>query len=277
MPTLQDFICGHQPLLVITGAGISTASGIPAYRDHAGIWRAADPVQHNEFIHNAARRRQYWARSAVGWPRIEQALPNAAHRALASLESMGLVDTLVTQNVDRLHQRCGHRQVIDLHGRLDRVICLDCSASVYRHDFQRRLLDQNPWLGQLSAEAAPDGDAQLDQQATGSVSIPSCENCNGILMPDVVFFGGGIPRQRMVQVEQALQRAAAVLVVGSSLVVYSGYRLCRAASSQGKPLAAINPGQMRGEELFDTIWREDCSETLPRAVQRIAAGPRQRL
>ncbi len=161
---LEDFIAAHRRLFVLTGAGCSTGSGIPDYRDEQGAWKRTPPVTYQAFVGDGITRRRYWARSLVGWPRIAQAQPNAAHRALAALEAQGRCSQLLTQNVDGLHQAAGSRAVIDLHGRLDAVVCLGCGASSSRADVQRRLAEANPaWAG-LAAGAAPDGDADLEDR-----------------------------------------------------------------------------------------------------------------
>jgi len=180
-------------LVVLTGAGISIQSGIPPYRDHGGKWLGSEPIQHQEFLDNPAKRQRYWARSAVGWPAVANAKPNEAHQILARLEQSGLISLLVTQNVDRLHQKAGHKQVIDLHGRLDRVSCLDCRAGFERSDVQVELLRLNPFLADMQAKLAPDGDAAVADKMVNRVKIPDCFRCRGVLMPDVVFFGGAVP------------------------------------------------------------------------------------
>jgi NAD-dependent SIR2 family protein deacetylase len=238
-----------RPLLALTGAGISVASGIPTYRDTAGVWLRSDPITHREFLGDPRQRRRYWGRSALGWPAVEAARPSAAHRALAALEHAGAITTVVTQNVDRLHQRAGSRRVIDLHGRLDRVRCLDCGALVPRAQVQQRLLASNPDLVHGVRAARPDGDADLAEHEVDNVRIPDCTACGGTLMPDVVFFGGSIPAARTAEARRALEQSGGLLVIGSSLQVYSGYRFCRWARDAAKPLFIINPGATRADAL----------------------------
>lgn len=247
---LADFLDRHRRLLVLTGAGISTGSGIPDYRDANGDWKRPQPVQYRDFITRHATRQRYWARSLVGWPWFSRAEPNRCHAVLADWEDKGRIAHLVTQNVDRLHQRAGSRQVTDLHGRLDRVICLDCGSSRPRDEVQAWLLQHNPGFADRSAAIAPDGDADLADADIDGLQVPVCDHCGGMLKPDVVFFGEAIPRPRVETTLDALHGADALLVIGSSLMVYSGFRYCRVAAEHGTPIAAINPGRTRADDLF---------------------------
>jgi NAD-dependent SIR2 family protein deacetylase len=260
---LPSFVRRHPRLLVLTGAGCSTGSGIPAYRDETGAWRTRPPVRHAEYVGSDAVRRRYWARSARGWPRVAAAEPGAAHRAIAELERRGHVEAVVTQNVDGLHQKAGSRRVIDLHGRLHDVECLSCGHTVAREDVQRLLLAWNAGLRDQgpAAEARPDGDAQLEID-TSSVQVPDCPCCGGVLKPAVVFFGDNVPRPRVDAAHRALHAADALLVVGSSLMVFSGYRFCLAAREQGKPVAAVNLGRTRADDLLDLKVSADCGDAL---------------
>ena len=247
---LEDFIAAHRRLFVLTGAGCSTGSGIPDYRDEQGAWKRTPPVTYQAFVGDGITRRRYWARSLVGWPRIAQAQPNAAHRALAALEAQGRCSQLLTQNVDGLHQAAGSRAVIDLHGRLDAVVCLGCGASSSRADVQRRLAEANPaWAG-LAAGAAPDGDADLEDRDFATFQVPACDACGGMLKPDVVFFGENVPRARVVAAMAGLAQADGMLVVGSSLMVYSGLRFVHAAVRAQIPVAAVNLGRTRADDLL---------------------------
>ncbi|HUH30288.1 MAG TPA: NAD-dependent protein deacetylase [Rhodanobacter sp.] len=250
MTPLQQFIGDHPRLFVLTGAGCSTDSGIPDYRDGDGQWKRAPPVTYTAFMHEPATRQRYWARSMIGWRRFGSALPNATHRALAQLERRGQVELLVTQNVDRLHQRAGSKHVIDLHGRLDQVRCMSCDRRCARDTFQHWLLARNPAWAWLDAADAPDGDADLDGQDFSRFAVPPCPHCGGILKPDVVFFGENVPRDRVDAATTAWQAADAVLVVGSSLMVYSGYRFVHAAAGAGKPIAAVTLGHTRADPLL---------------------------
>jgi NAD-dependent SIR2 family protein deacetylase len=264
VPALADFVRRHPRLLVLTGAGCSTASGIPGYRDRDGAWSGRAPVQYREFVESTQARRRYWSRSLLGWPRVASAAPNAAHRALAALERTGVVRTVVTQNVDGLHQRAGSRRVVDLHGRLDEVECLDCGGRVSRHDVQQQLLAWNPAFARaISADvpARPDGDALWEADLSG-FQVPHCPSCGGILKPAVVFFGENVPRSRVEEAMAAVQDCDALLVVGSSLMVFSGYRFCLAARDAGREVAAVNLGRTRADELLALKVEEDCGAAL---------------
>lgn len=236
-------------LLVLTGAGCSTASGIPDYRDPDGRWKHSQPIRYQEFVGSQRTRRRYWARSLVGWQRVERASPNPAHWALAAMERAGVVHQLVTQNVDGLHQRAGHRRVIDLHGRLAWVDCLDCRRRLPRRDMQRHLEKANPGLDAKPCLITPDGDARVSEKLERSLIVPPCPECGGILKPAVVFFGENVPRSRVEHVYRKLQSSGMLLVAGSSLTVYSGFRFCLGAAERGIPIVILNRGQTRADEL----------------------------
>ncbi len=259
---LLDFIERYPRLFVLTGAGCSTDSGIPDYRDAEGGWKRAQPVTLQAFMRDPLTRRRYWARSLVGWQRFGHAQPNAAHRALARLEQRGNVERLVTQNVDRLHQAAGSTEVIDLHGRMDLVRCMDCWRLQPRSELQDELLSLNPAWAQLDARTAPDGDADLDGLDFSTFEIPPCAYCAGVLKPDVVFFGESVPKERVETAMHHLQQADAMLVVGSSLMVYSGYRFAQAAAAAGKPVAAVNLGRTRADELLTLKIGMPCAQAL---------------
>lgn len=234
---------------VLTGAGVSAASGIPTYRDRTGRWLRVNPIQHQEFVESHSKRQRYWARSMVGWRGVEAALPNANHHGLATLERLGKVDTLITQNVDRLHQRAGSQNVVDLHGRLDRVTCLSCGTYEARDSLQSRLLAANPFVSEYSHIARPDGDADVPDDYISQTVTPGCLSCGGTLMPDVVFFGGTVPKPRVEQCFEAIDRSAGLLVVGSSLQVFSGFRFCRHALKRHIPIIIVNEGQTRADDI----------------------------
>ena len=260
--SLREFVERRRRIFVLTGAGCSTQSGIPDYRDAEGAWKRRQPVTIKTFMGDAAARKRYWARSLLGWRRFGGALPNDAHRALARLEAMGRSEILVTQNVDRLHQAAGSQEVVDLHGRLDRVRCMNCENRSSRAELQDELARQNPeWL-EMAAADAPDGDADLDAADFSSFAIPSCRHCGGVLKPDVVFFGESIPRDRVEAAARRLEQAEAVLVVGSSLMVYSGFRLVEAAARLGKPVAAVNLGRTRADDLLTLKIDQPCEKAL---------------
>lgn len=262
MNPLQTFIEAHPRLFMLTGAGCSTASGIPDYRDRDGQWKRTPPVTFAAFMDEAHTRRRYWARSLVGWRRFGHAQPNATHRALVELERQGRIELLVTQNVDGLHQRAGNGNVVDLHGRLDTVRCMSCDWRGPRHDFQRELVERNPTWAQLDAADAPDGDADLEGHDFRDFDVPPCPHCGGIVKPDVVFFGENVPRERVAAAMDACRNADAMLVVGSSLMVYSGYRFAHAAAQAGKPVAAVTLGRTRADALLALKVDAPCEESL---------------
>lgn len=248
--------------MVLTGAGVSTRSGIPDYRDERGEWKHSPPMQYREFVGSEGRRRRYWARSLLGWSRIRAARPNLAHTALAGLEARGLVSLLVTQNVDGLHQASGARNVVDLHGRLDRVVCLDCGQVSSREDLQTRLAALNPDWPQRFALVAPDGDSEPAQANYETFRVAPCAQCGGVLKPDVVFFGEHVPAARVAQAMEALSAARLLLIVGSSLMVFSGYRFARAAVQRELPIAIVNRGRTRGDELAAFKLEGDAGDLL---------------
>lgn len=260
--SLASFVYGHPRLMVLTGAGVSTESGIPDYRDADGAWKVSPPVEFPAFMAHLAVRQRYWARSVVGWPHFSRARPNAAHRALARLEQAGRIELLVTQNVDGLHAAAGSPDVVDLHGRLDVVRCMACAHRLPRADLQRELTARNPgWEGR-SAPIGPDGDVHLQTQDFTAFDVPGCPVCGGILKPDVVFFGEAVPRHRVDRAFAAVNSADAMLIVGSSLMVYSGYRFAEAAAAAGKPIAAVNLGRTRADHLLTLKLEVSCGEAL---------------
>lgn len=259
---LQRFVARHRRLFVLTGAGCSTDSGIPDYRDADGGWKRAQPVTYQAFMGEELTRQRYWARSLVGWRRFGKALPNGTHHALARLEQLGNVELLLTQNVDGLHQQAGNRQVVDLHGRLDTVRCMGCERRSPRHALQQALLELNPAWATLDAIDAPDGDADLDGHDFSNFIVPPCPHCGGLLKPDVVFFGENVPRERVATAMQALEAADAMLVVGSSLMVFSGYRFAHAAAKAGKPVAVVNLGRTRADPLLSLKVERPCAQAL---------------
>ena len=268
---LTAFVNRHENLFVLTGAGISTASGIPDYRDQNGEWKHQRPMEYRDFAGSHEARQRYWARSFVGWHRFQQARPNQAHVALARLEREGRLGLTVTQNVDGFHQRAGSECVTELHGSLAQVECIDCDARTERAALQQRLLDSNPLLAQQTARLAPDGDALLEAFDTGEVRVPACKACGGRLKPRVVFFGEAVPAARVQQCYAALEAADAMLVIGSSLMVYSGFRFAREAARRGIPLAAINRGKTRADDLLALKIENDCGPALHALVTGITA------
>lgn len=263
---LTSFLRQHPRLTVLTGAGCSFNSGIPTYRDQLGQWQRSEPIQHQAFLNEHRSRQRYWARSLVGWQHVCRAKPNGAHCALAHMEHQGRLEGLITQNVDGLHQQAGSNRVIDLHGRLDRVICLSCHTSISRADLQHRLAADNPQLVDYVAAAGPDGDADVDILDLSGVVVPDCTHCGGVLKPDVVFFGDNVPRQRVQEAMDHLQSSDALLVVGSSLMVFSGFRFCRQAAEWGKPIAIVNRGVTRADKLAALKIECDCDSLLEQVV-----------
>jgi len=245
-------------VVALTGAGLSTESGIPDYRSPESLARTRRPIHGPEFVRFEATRRRYWARSALGWERMRSAEPNEGHRALAALERSGVVAHVITQNVDRLHRKGGSRKVTELHGALAEVACLACGAVEDRDALQARMLALNPgWthgsLGDRGSSTrdvptAPDGDAELPADRVERFLVPACVPCGGILKPRVVFFGDGVPRPVVDEAFGATDAAELLLVVGSSLAVFSGYRFLRRAVERGTPVAIVNRGPVRGEE-----------------------------
>ena len=256
-------------VVALTGAGCSTPSGIGDYRDEQGEWKRVQPVQHRDFVESRQWRQRYWARSQIGYPEFLKAAPNRAHEILANWEKAGLVDGVITQNVDRLHQRAGNVQVIDLHGRLDQVVCLGCGNRSSRDVLQKFLERANPQVSSLSATAimAPDGDADLDKSSYADVNVPDCEICGGTLKPDVVFYGDSVPRSVVDEAYDWVGNANALLVVGSSLMVFSSFRFVRKAHELGIPIYAINRGRTRGDDLFSGKVDGDCVTTLEAITQ----------
>jgi NAD-dependent SIR2 family protein deacetylase len=267
---LASFIAEHPRLVVLSGAGISAASGIPTYRDQAGTWLQHTPIQEKDFLHDENTRRRYWSRSWYGWPLMRDAQPNVAHRALAQLESQGRIDLLITQNVDGLHQRAGGRKVVDLHGRVDQVRCLQCAARHTRDSVQALLASQNCFPPAPNVSALPDGNSDMSQPWLSSITLPLCHHCRGHLMPDVVFFGGSVPAATAERCLGALDNADALLAVGSSLMVFSGYRFCRHASRRNTPLAIINPGLTRADDLATLRLTSDAGPLLAETIAQLA-------
>ena len=248
---------------VLSGAGISTESGIPDYRGPTGALRSQRPMDYLTFVTDPAARQRYWARSYLGWRRIAQAQPNAGHRAVAGLQRAGLLRGIVTQNVDGLHQAAGATEVIELHGGLDRVVCLCCGSRWSRAEVEQRLREAN---GDFEADASrvnPDGDADLADEEIAGFRPVACPLCRGDLKPDVVFFGETVPRSRVDRCRALVDAADALLVLGSSLQVQSGFRFVRQAAARGIPIAIVNQGPTRGDALAALKLEAPLGETLP--------------
>jgi NAD-dependent SIR2 family protein deacetylase len=239
-------------VLVLSGAGLSTESGIPDYRGPTGLARRATPMTYQTFTGSAAARRRYWARSHLGWRHIAAAVPNRGHHAVAELGRRGLLTGIITQNVDGLHQAAGPvvggAEVTELHGSLHRVICLSCGQRTARTDLDGRLAAANPgWSETSAASVNPDGDAVLSDDAAESFQVAGCASCHGVLKPDVVFFGENVPRPRVQACYAMVERASSLVVLGSSLTVMSGFRYVRHAAKRQVPVVIVNQGPTRGD------------------------------
>ncbi len=259
---LVEFVQTHPDLLVLTGAGLSTASGIGDYRGEDGAWKRRPPVELRDFLGSDHARRRYWSRSMVGWPHFAAAEPNAGHQALARLDRGGRLAGTVTQNVDGLHARAGHADVVELHGRLAEVHCLQCAGMYARTDVQHWLAAANPAFVARTVEWLADGDAELADADLDRFVVPACPTCGGLLKPSVVFFGESVPRVAVEQVFEMLARASALLLVGTSVMVYSGFRFCREAHAQHKPIVSINRGITRADAMLTFKIEDDCARVL---------------
>ncbi len=268
---LLDFVRRHPRLLVLTGAGCSTEAGIPDYRDASGEWKRSAPMRFQLFVADELARKRYWARSMLGWRTMAHARPTTAHRALARLEAAGRIELLVTQNVDGLHHAAGSASVVDLHGRIDTVCCLDCAARSPRSEVQQDLLRLNPRWAALQASSAPDGDADLEAADFAQFAVPACTACGGILKPDVVFFGENVPRERVAAVREALTQADALLVAGSSLMVYSGFRFVEDAIAAAKPVAVLNIGRTRADAVLTLKVEHEVGSALEALATHLVA------
>ncbi len=269
---LVDLLRGRR-IAVLAGAGISTESGIPDYRGPETKHVERRPVQYDDFVRDAAARQRYWARASRGWARMTGARPNDGHRALARLERAGLVEGVVTQNVDGLHAAAGSRRVIELHGALDRVVCLGCDARLPRAATQALIDRDNPGWLRLGAEAgrvAPDGDVELEAGVARFVA-PRCPSCGGALKPDIVFFGESVPKPRVAEAAGVVSRSDALLVVGSSLAVYSGYRFVRQAEAEGTPVAIVTLGETRGHRHAAVALDARLGDALPALADALGA------
>lgn len=267
--TVADLIdlC-HNGFAVLTGAGVSTASGIPDYRGVTGRRRPASPMSHQDFVSDAVNRQRYWARSMVGWRLFNDTEPNAAHKALARLQQAGVARTIITQNVDGLHQQAGAQDVIELHGTLATVRCLDCDDQVGRAWLQDQLAAANPdWIDRTAATSA-DGDAHITD--VSGFTVVGCPSCGGVLMPNVVFFGAGAPRERVDRCYTVVEQAPALLVVGTSLHVWSGLRFVRRAAAAGRPVAIVNHGTTRADELATVRLDTDLVAVLATLASQLA-------
>jgi len=245
--TLTDLVADGD-VVILSGAGLSTESGIPDYRGETGRRRRAEPMTYQTFVGSVAARRRYWARSHLGWRHITRAAPNTGHRAVAELQRRGLLAGIITQNVDGLQQAAGAHDVIELHGSLDRVVCLDCGRRTARQILHQRLSAANPGWSAEVTEINPDGDAVLADERIEAFHVVDCTDCGGVLKPDVIFFGENVPPARVRQCYALTERASMLLVLGSSLTVLSGYRFVRHAAKFEIPVAIVNQGVTRGHD-----------------------------
>ncbi|TNE45498.1 MAG: NAD-dependent protein deacetylase [Deltaproteobacteria bacterium] len=265
---LVSRIAGRR-IVALTGAGMSTASGIPDYRGPESSKRKRNPIQYKEFVNSEEARSRYWARSSIGWPRFTQARANPGHEALATLEQVGYLQGIITQNVDRLHQQAGSQRVVELHGALEEVRCLSCGTLEARSQLQERLLQLNPGWEASPESYAPDGDAEIAPSQTRNFQVPPCQECGGVLKPNVVFFGENVARSIVDQAWTLVDEAEVLLVLGSSLTVFSGYRFVREAEQRGIPVIIINKGETRGDPHANLKIHADVNELLPQLVQSL--------
>ena len=274
MPQLTAHL-QRRRVLVLSGAGISTESGIPDYRGPESSKKPRNPMRYQQFVGSEAARQRYWARSFRGWQRVHKAQPNAGHRALAQLET-SLRESrsftgLITQNVDGLHQAAGSRNVLELHGSLAAVRCLSCRGVESRRKLQERMRLANPALHVRASEIAPDGDAEVSEEAMRRFNVPACLYCGGVLKPDVVFFGENVPKERVARAWTMFEQAEVLLVVGSSLTVFSGYRFVARAAKENKPVVIINAGPTRGDKDACLCVDAKLGEVLPSLVEKLCA------
>lgn len=271
MHTLSDLaaLIQGRRTVVLTGAGCSTESGIPDYRGPLTRQKARNPILYKAFINEANTRVRYWSRSLIGWKRVEGALPNAAHAAIAELEKRGFINGVITQNVDRLHQKAGSNRVVELHGTLSEVYCLNCGELERRDTFQQRLQLLNPGWDHKGDDIAPDGDVELGEIDISQFRVPTCCICEGVLKPNVVFFGENVPRERVDAAWDLYKEAEMILVVGSSLAVFSGYRFVLKAAKEGRPIAIVNLGPTRGDAHASCCIDQEAGSTLSGLLRRL--------
>jgi NAD-dependent SIR2 family protein deacetylase len=257
-------------VVILSGAGLSTESGIPDYRGPTGLARRATPMTYQTFTGSAAARRRYWARSHLGWRHIARAAPNAGHLAVAEFSRRGLLTGIITQNVDGLHQAAGASDVTELHGSLHRVVCLSCGQQTSRTELDRRLAAANPgWGAEQATLLNPDGDAVLDDEATESFRVADCSVCQGVLKPDVVFFGENVPKPRAEACYELVESARTLVVLGSSLTVMSGFRYVRHAARRGVPVVIVNQGTTRGDPYATATLDAPLGQTLSSLVASV--------
>ncbi|NSL42669.1 NAD-dependent protein deacetylase [Streptomyces sp. 8P21H-1] len=260
---------GAGGVLVLSGAGLSTESGIPDYRGEGGSLSRHTPMTYQDFTADARHRRRYWARSHLGWRTFGRARPNTGHRAVVAFERHGLLSGVITQNVDGLHQAAGSDGVVELHGNLGRVVCLSCGAVSTRRELAERLAEANADFRPVAAAINPDGDADLTDEQVGDFRVVSCAVCDGVLKPDVVFFGEAVPPQRVEHCRALVREASSLLVLGSSLTVMSGLRFVREAARAGKPVLIVNRDVTRGDQYARTRVALPLGTTLATVCDRL--------
>lgn len=264
---LSQLLSVSKNIVVLTGAGISTESGIPDYRSEGvGLYARSNnrPVQYQNFLKSEGVRKRYWARNYVGWPRFSSFQPNATHLGISKLMNEdGIVQCVVTQNVDSLHLKANTKNVIELHGTAFRVICLGCSFTIERHAFQHLLAKLNPDMKIVEQMMRPDGDVEMTQAQVECFNVPSCPSCGGILKPDIVFFGDNVPRKRVEAVQNEVKLCDALLVLGTSLTVFSAYRIILQAAELHKAIAIVNIGETRGDKLASIKVNAKCGDVIP--------------
>ncbi|CAD0204466.1 unnamed protein product [Chrysodeixis includens] len=264
---LKDFLDNSKHMLILTGAGISTESGIPDYRsEEVGLYARSNhkPIQYQEFVKYPKVRQRYWARNFIGWPRFSAVQPNVTHLAIRELEKAGKVTSIVTQNVDRLHHKAGSRDVIELHGTGYIVKCLKCPYEISREDLQAELLRNNPDMQSSFTMIRPDGDVELPREQVDRFRTPLCPTCEGPLKPDIVFFGDNVPKERVELIRSKVSSSDAVFVLGSSLTVYSSYRIILQAKEEQKKVAILNIGPTRADDIVDIKVSTKCGDILPK-------------
>jgi NAD-dependent SIR2 family protein deacetylase len=268
-------VVGAGRVVALSGAGLSTESGIPDYRGASGSLRNHTPMTYQEFRGSAAARQRYWARSFLGWRTIAHARPNVGHVAVAELRARGYLSGVITQNVDGLHQAADTPEVVDLHGSLDRVICLDCGRISGREALDQRLRAANPGFDASAGRINPDGDVELAPAAVREFRLVDCAHCgSGVLKPDVVFFGENVPPARVALCARLVDDADALLVLGSSLTVMSGLRFVRRAADAGKPVLIVNQGRTRGDDYASVRVDLPLGKALTELLDRVAANPK---
>ncbi|PBC28968.1 NAD-dependent protein deacylase Sirt4-like [Apis cerana] len=264
---LKDFIDNHNNICVLTGAGISTESGIPDYRSQdVGLYARSNhkPVLYKDFCNSDAIRRRYWARNYIGWPRFSSIKPNNTHKILTKLENANKIRYIVTQNVDNLHTKAGSKKVIELHGTAFRVMCLNCNERICRYYLQDIFDRINPNMTVTSQMIRPDGDVELTQEQVEKFKVPICEKCDGILKPDIIFFGDNVPHQIVENIKYNIEHSDSLLIIGTTLTTFSSYRIALQANNIGKPIAILNIGKTRVDNLAKIKVEGRCSNVLSR-------------